>query len=77
MVEPNVPISGMTLFEENAFVIGKEAFSSDDELIKTILHELHRLYTSKSSGGVNGALASQETEAAFNFANRALGEVKR
>ncbi|WLS94159.1 MULTISPECIES: hypothetical protein [Gilliamella] len=35
------------------------------------MHELHRLYTSSSAGGVSGALAAQEAKAAFDFAEKA------
>ena len=74
--EPGLPASGMTMFGENGFLIGKEAFSSGDELGKTVLHELHRLNTSASANGVSGALATKETQAAFDFAQRAIGEIK-
>lgn len=77
IVEPQAPMSGMTLFEENAFVIGKEAFSNSSELGKTILHELHRLHTSILRGktGTQG-LVSKETAAAANFAEKAAGYIK-
>jgi hypothetical protein len=58
----------MTMFGENGFLIGNEAFSSDAELTQTVLHELYRLNTSASAGGVTADLASQETKAAFEFA---------
>jgi hypothetical protein len=70
--EPGLPASGMTMFGENGFLIGREAFASEAELTKTILHELHRLTHSASSGGVSGAMAASETEAAFQFAQRAF-----
>lgn len=63
------------MFGENGFLIGRETFSSDEELAKTVLHELYRLNTSASAGGVSGELATQETAAAADFANRAIGEV--
>ena len=69
--------SGMTMFGENGFLIGKEAFKSQVELQKTILHELHRLNTSSSASGVSSSLAAKETKAAFDFAEKAsnvLGE---
>jgi len=69
--EPGLPASGMTMFGENGFLIGREAFASEAELNKTVLHELHRLNTSASSGGVSGDLATEETQAAFDFAERA------
>ena len=73
--EPGLPASGMTMFGENGFLIGAEAFSSETELRKTLLHELYRLTTTASSGGVSGSLASQETAAAFSFANRAFKQL--
>jgi hypothetical protein len=69
--EPSLPASGMTMFGENGFLIGREAFASHAELQNTVLHELYRLQTSTSASGVSGALATQETKAAFNFAARA------
>lgn len=70
--EPGLPASGMTMFEENGFLIGREAFASEGELAQTVLHELFRLTTSTvSEGGLNAATAAAETEAAFNFAARA------
>ena len=69
--EPDLPASGMTMFGENGFLIGREAFVSEAELQKTVLHELYRLNTSTSATGVSGALAAQETKAAFDFATRA------
>ena len=69
--EPDLPASGMTMFGENGFLIGREAFSSPAELQKTILHELYRLNMSESASGVSSALATQETQAAADFAARA------
>jgi RHS repeat-associated protein len=71
--EPGLPASGFTNFAGNGFVIGREAFISEAELGKTVLHELFRLTTSNAAQGVSGALAAQETKAAFNFAERAIG----
>lgn len=75
IVEPAAPMSGMTLFSEKAFVLGKEAFSSPKELAKTILHELYRLENS-AMGATNGAKAASETRAAANFAERASKKIK-
>ena len=60
------------MFGENGFLLGNEAFQSEAELTKTLLHELHRLSTSvvQSSGATAGAAAA-ETEAAFQFAEKA------
>jgi hypothetical protein len=63
----------MTLFGENGFVLGREAFVSEAELTKTLLHETYRLTTSQSAVGVSGAVASAETNEAFSFAERAYG----
>jgi hypothetical protein len=63
----------MTMFGENGFLIGREAFASQSELGKTVLHELYRLGTSASGSGVSGGLATSETAAAFDFSERAIG----
>ncbi len=63
----------MTMFGENGFLIGHEAFASGAELGKTVLHELYRLATSASAGGVSRDLATKETKAAASFAERAAG----
>ena len=73
--EPGLPASGMTMFGENGFLIGREAFTSKEELAKTVLHELYRLNTSASSAGVSAELATQETQAAFDFAGKAYKEL--
>lgn len=74
--EPGLPASGMTMFGEDGFLIGREAFVSRQELQQTILHELYRLTTSNSANGVSGALATQETKAAADFAAKAVKEMK-
>jgi hypothetical protein len=73
--EPELNASGMTMFGENGFLIGNEAFTSNAELSKTVLHELYRLNTSVSATGVSAELAAQETNAAFDFAIRAFKEL--
>ncbi|HKT00713.1 MAG TPA: hypothetical protein VJT31_14375 [Rugosimonospora sp.] len=75
--EPGLPASGMTMFGENGFLIGNEAFASEGELARTVLHELFRLTTSVApESGVTGATAASETEAAFSFASRAYEFLK-
>jgi hypothetical protein len=61
------------MFGENGFLIGREAFASEAEFIKTILHELYRLYTSSvgRGAGASAEAAEAETKAAFEFAQRA------
>jgi hypothetical protein len=73
--EPRLPASGMTNFPDG-FLIGREAFASEAELTKTVLHELHRLHTSAIGRGAaaSGAAVQAETEAAFAFAERAFAE---
>jgi RHS repeat-associated protein len=73
LYEPGLSASGMTLFGENGFVIGRDAFASTGELGRTVLHELYRLSHSAAAGGVSGALASKETADAARFAERAVG----
>jgi RHS repeat-associated protein len=71
IVQPGAPFSGMTLFGENGFVLGDEAFASDAELTQTLLQETYRLSTSQAAGGVSQALATAETADAAGFAQRA------
>ena len=63
--------SGMTAFP-TGFVIGKEAFASEDELKKTLLHEMYRLCHSEigKGGDAHRTNISAETNAAFQFAER-------
>jgi Domain of unknown function (DUF4157) len=74
--EPDLPASGMTMFGEEGFLIGPEAFANPSELTKTVLHELHRLRTTASANGVSAGLATEETKAAFDFAERAAKEIQ-
>jgi hypothetical protein len=71
LYEPELPASGMTLFGEHGFIVGPEAFQSEEELAKTIAHESFRLATSTSSGGVPGRLVLSETIDAAAFAEKA------
>jgi LysM repeat protein len=74
--EPGLKASGMTMFGENGFLIGQEAFTSETEFVKTLLHETYRLTTSISqSSGVSAATAAMETKAAFTFAENACKAV--
>jgi hypothetical protein len=66
----DAPFSGMTWFEKNGFNIGREAFNSDEELVKTVLHEMYRLETSTLRGIGTAAEVSNETQAAFTFAEK-------
>jgi hypothetical protein len=73
--EPGLPASGMTMFGEDGFILGREAFRDEAELTKTLLHELYRLGMS-ARGALGDASSMQEvitaeTEAAAGFAERA------
>lgn len=71
--ETHYPFAGMTLFGENGFLLGPQAFRSEAELVKTLLHETYRLSTSTvRSTGTDGLTAARETAAAFEFATRAM-----
>ncbi len=71
--EPDLFASGMTMFGANGFVIGREAFVTEAELTKTLLHELYRLTTSAigRGRGASDTTITSETQAAFAFAERA------
>lgn len=71
------PFSGMTLFGERGFVIGKEALRSPDEVAKTVLHEYYRLSTSTagSNTGVSQTLITKETNNVVNFVERAFKSI--
>lgn len=73
------PFSGLTLFGENGFVIGKEALRSQDEIMKTFLHECYRLSTSAagSNSGVSQALITRETNNVVNFVERAFKSIRQ
>jgi len=75
--EPNLPASGMTLFGEKGFLLGPEAFKSGAELSKTVLHELFRLEVgaARTGAAVSGSLATSETKAAADFAERAFNAI--
>jgi hypothetical protein len=66
----------MTMFGEEGFLIGPEAFTSLSELSKTVLHELYRLRTTASANGLSADLAAKETKAAFDFAERASKRIQ-
>lgn len=66
----DAPFSGMTWFEKNGFNIGREAFKDEEELIKTVLHEMHRLRTSTLRGSGSASEVTKETKAAFDFAEK-------
>jgi hypothetical protein len=71
LVQPDLPVSGMTLQGENAFVPGRDAFASGDELAKTILHEMFRLAFQVGTSA-SGAEAASTTKAAGGFAEAAF-----
>jgi hypothetical protein len=63
--------SGMTAFPDG-FVIGKEAFASEAEFKKTLLHETYRLCRSEigHGGEAHKTNITAETNAAFQFAEQ-------
>ena len=71
------PFSGLTLFGENGFVIGKEALQSSDELLKTVLHECYRLATSgvKANPRLDQTRITMETQNVVNFVERAINSL--
>jgi hypothetical protein len=76
--EPQLPGSGLSMFGENGFLIGPEAFTkSAAELTKTVLHELYRLSASELRGSAYQTAVTAETEAAFQFTERAYEAVFR
>jgi hypothetical protein len=72
--EPGIPtgtFSAMTDFEGNGFTMARDAFKSEDEFKKTILHEVYRLRTSARAPVEAGHEKQRvETDAAFHFAER-------
>lgn len=71
-VVPEFNGSGMTLFADDTFILGKEAIASEAEFFKTLLHELYRLALQKGvqAGAAGGATGP--TAAAFAFAEKAI-----
>jgi hypothetical protein len=72
--EPGIPagrFSAMTDYQGNGFTMARDAFKSEDEFKKTLLHEVYRLRTS-AKGPVEAGHKEQrvETDAAFRFAER-------
>lgn len=72
--EPAIPAgycSAMTDFQGNGFTMARDAFKTNDEFKKTLLHEVYRLRTS-AQAPVEAGHAQQriETDAAFSFAER-------
>lgn len=67
-----LPFSGFTSFAPDGFIIGKQAFASEAEFKKTLLHELYRLHHSELARGrgVDKHTIRAETDAAFQFAER-------
>lgn len=76
--EPNLParISGMTLFQEGAFVLGPRAFLSEDEMRRTMLHELFRLRSGQAGSGASGGEVGEQTMEAHAFAERAASALQ-
>ncbi|MCB9094683.1 MAG: hypothetical protein H6621_06400 [Halobacteriovoraceae bacterium] len=73
-VDKGMPSSGFTWFEKNGFHIGREAFTSIEEMIKTFLHELFRLNHGES-GYLDVDTAATRTLSAFEFAEEEVDTV--
>ena len=58
--------------------MGPKAFVSEDEAIRTVLHELHRLHTSSvvAEGAADATSAARTTRSAMDFANAAWQSVQ-
>jgi RHS repeat-associated protein len=77
LYEPDLPSSGFTLLTEDGFLLGNEAFKSNAELGKSLLQELYRLkYGETLKSGLAVGQNTTETNAAFNFAEKALEYIK-
>ena len=76
--QAGLPFSGMTWTEQNGFIISDEAFASQEELAKTLAHELHRLTTSTalSRGAIDAQAAARETQNAYQFAEKAAQKLR-
>ena len=61
--DPVVPSSALTLFGGKGFILGREAFPSDAELTKALLHETIGLVTSESVSSVSGKSRTASTGA--------------
>jgi hypothetical protein len=73
LYEPDIPGSGFSLasFGERGFAIGPEGMSSDLELARTVGHEVYRVnMTQIPELGIDATRAAQETQAAFDFAEK-------
>jgi hypothetical protein len=72
--EPGIPpgkFSAITDFEGNGFTVARDAFKSEGEFRKTLLHEVYRLRTSAKEPVEAGHKQQRiETDAAFRFAER-------
>ena len=70
---PDLPASAMTWAEKKGWHFGDDAFSSSDELTKTVTQELHRLENSKVlKEGADATSVARETEEAFEAAEEAV-----
>ena len=63
---------------ETGFILGPRAFSTEEELKKTILQELHRINFSEvfNSGSINPSSANSTTRDAFQFAEDAFKNIE-
>jgi hypothetical protein len=75
-VEPGLPCSAVTNFEGEGFCLGADVQGSEDELRKTLLHEVYRLelgtLARDAAAYIDAKLAHAEAEQARDFAERAF-----
>ena len=72
---PSLPSSGFSN-RPYGFVMGPEAFTSEAETKKTILHEMYRVRVDLiGQHGYSADIGKQETGEAFDFAERAYGSL--
>ena len=76
--DPGIPgrIAGMTNFGGGGFALSDGAFSSKEELAKTVLQEVFRIRTSsvREEGGLDAVVAATETRSTKAFVKRAYND---
>jgi hypothetical protein len=72
VVEHSLPpgYCGMSLFEEKGFVLGPEAFTSTEQLHRTILWELYRLKTHQAEAAIIAGEAGRLRSLTAAFVDR-------
>jgi RHS repeat-associated protein len=77
--EPGLPGAGFSLSSggERAFLIGPEAFKTEAELIKTVIHETRRVHldVAAKTTGLSQAIATESSDAALQLSEKVFGVV--